>query len=410
MSPRTGAANAQPGLTVAEAVRVGLPDYAREHRLPLQHWRILRAIQACRTPELGGHLYQCGRCEQPQFVPHSCRNRHCPTCQGANGLAWMQAQQDLLLPIPYFHLVFTLPHALNPLIRQNQAACYTLLFSSAAQTLLEFGRGELQAQLGLTLVLHTWSQTLLDHYHVHAIVTGGGLREDGTWAGTPPHWLFPVRALSAMFRGKFRAGLQQLYHAGQLEFHGAQTSGAVPAAFGAFLRQATAKPWVVYAKAPFAGPDTVLAYLARYTHRVGLTNARVLAVDRTARTVCFAYKDYADHGRQKKLTVPGAEFVRRLQLHFLPARFVKLRHYGLLANRNRHTRIAQARAALPPAPLPVSPPAPTPATEPPPTPEVPAGLPARCPHCHQAADWILIERVPPRHARPVCTVPYLDSS
>jgi len=408
MSPRTGAAAAPPGLTVAEVVRVGLPDYARAHRLPLHHWRILRAIQACRTPELGGHLYQCSQCEQRQFVPHSCRNRHCPTCQGAKGFAWRQAQQDLLLPIPYFHLVFTLPHALNPLIRQNQAACYPLLFSSAATTLLEFGRRELHAQLGLTTVLHTWSQTLLEHYHVHCIVTGGGLREDGTWAGTPPHWLFPVRALSAMFRGKFRAGLQQLYHAGGLGFPGPPTAGAAPAAFAAFLRQATAKPWVVYAKRPFAGPATVLAYLARYTHRVGLTNARVLALDRTARTVAFAAKDYADHGRQKNLTVTCAEFVRRLQLHFLPAGFVKLRHYGLLANRNRHTRIAQARAALPPAPKPPAPPPPPP--DPAPRPEVPAGLPACCPHCHQAAAWILIERVPHRPPRPVGTVPYLDSS
>ncbi len=209
MSPRADGPPAPPAFTVAEVLRVGLPDYAREHQLPPHHWRVFRAIQACRTPELGGHLYQCGNCATERFVPHSCGNRHCPTCQGANGYAWMQAQADMLLPVPYFHLVFTLPHGLNPLIRQNQSSCYSLLFDSACATLLAFGRGELDAQLGVSAVLHTWSQNLGGHFHLHCIVTGGGLRDDGTWAGTPPHWLFPVHALSAMFRGKFRAGLQR---------------------------------------------------------------------------------------------------------------------------------------------------------------------------------------------------------
>jgi len=164
MSPQAGSAPAKPAFTVAEVLRVGLPDYARAHPMPPQDWRVLRAILACRTPALGGHVYQCRECAAPQFVPHSCRNRHCPTCQGANGRAWLQAQSSVLLPVPYFHVVFTLPHALNPLIRQNRARLYELLFAAASATLLEFGRRQLHARLGVTMVLHTWSQTLLDHY------------------------------------------------------------------------------------------------------------------------------------------------------------------------------------------------------------------------------------------------------
>ncbi len=410
MSARARVAPAAPAFTVAEVLRVGLPDYAREHRLPPHHWRALRAIMACRTAELGGHLYQCSRCAERQFVPHSCRNRHCPTCQGANGYAWMQAQADALLPVPYFHIVFTLPHALNPVIRQNQARCYDLLFFCAAMTLLEFGRRELQAQLGITTVLHTWSQTLEGHYHLHCIVTGGGLRSDGRWAGRPPHWLFPIRALSAMFRGKYRAGLQQLFRDGKLEFHGQLQPLAAPAAFAQLVRQATRKKWGVYAKRPFAGPEVVLAYLARYTHRVGITNHRILALDKTAGTVRFAYKDYADHSRAKTLTIACTEFVRRLQLHLLPERFVKIRHYGLLANRNRRTHIATARAALPPAPEPAAALPVARAPEAAPATEAPTGLPVCCPHCHQRADWVLVERVAPQHQRAQCAASYNDSS
>lgn len=377
--------------------------------MPPTHWRVLRAILACRTPELGGHVYQCSRCATPQFVPHSCRNRHCPTCQGANGFAWLQAQESVLLPIPYFHVVFTLPHALNPLLRQNPTHCYDLLFAAASATLLTFGEHELHARLGVTMVLHTWSQTLLGHYHVHAIVTGGGLRTDGSgWAATPAHWLFPVEALATMFRGKFRAGLQALYEQGRLEFHGQIKLLASRPAFLRLLHAATRKPWIVYAKRPFAGPQTVLAYLARYTHRIGLTNYRVRALDRESHTVTFAYKDYADHSRQKTLRLDCSEFIRRLRLHILPPRFVKIRHYGLLANRGRQTRLAAARAALPPAPT--TSPLPTGPVEAAPPAEPPAGLPRCCPHCHAPADWVLISILRPSYTRPVRTVPYLDSS
>lgn len=395
MSPQAGAAPAQPGHSVAEVVRLGLPDATTglaTAGLPPHHGKVLRAIMACRTPQLGGHLYACGHCGHEHFVPHSCRNRHCPTCQGANGRAWMEQQTGLLLPIPYFHLVFTLPHALNPLIRQNQASCYDLLFACVSATLLEFARHELDAQPGLTLVLHTWSQTLLEHPHLHGIVTGGGLRADGTWAGTPAHWLFPVRALSAMFRGRFIAGLHRLHRAGALAFHGALRSLAQPREFAALVRAATREKWVVYAKRPFAGPQTVLAYLARYTHRVGITNQRIRALDRVAKTVTFAYKDYADAARRKEMTLPCTEFVRRLRLHILPERFVKIRHYGMLSNRNRRTRLAQARAVLPPMPVPEAP-----AAEAREAALDNAGLPPHCPHCRHPG-WILVEMIAPRRA------------
>lgn len=404
MPPQAGVSPAEPGHTVAEVLRVGLPDYAAGHALPPQHWRVFRAITACRTPQLGGHLYRCENCRYEHFVPHSCRNRHCPTCQGANGRAWMEQQVELLLPISYFHLVFTLPHALNPLIQQNRAACYDLLFDSASATLLEFGRHELKAQLGLTVVLHTWSQTLLDHYHVHCIVTGGGLRADGTWSGTPAHWLFPVRALSAMFRGKFKAGLQALNRNGRFGFHGESEPLARAVEFEALLRAATREKWVVYAKRPFEGPKPVLAYLARYTHRVGITNGRIRAVDAEAKTVTFAYKDYADGAQQKEMTLACTEFIRRLRLHILPERFVKIRHYGMLANRNRHTRIAQARAVLPPIPE-LTMPAATPAEGASET----TGLPAHCPHCRHAG-WLLIKILLPKHLARARSPPSCDSS
>lgn len=389
---------ATPKLTLADVLRTGMPQYAQAHRLPPHHWKVLRALVACRTSALGGHHYRCQHCGKEHFVPHSCRNRHCPACQGANGFDWLDKQADLLLPIPYFHLVFTLPHELNPLIQQNRAQFYDLLFATVSATLLEFGRNRLHAQIGVTAVLHTWSQTLLDHYHLHCIVTGGGLRLDAPgWQGTSPHWLFPVKALSKVFRGKFCAGLRQLYTDGKLEFHGQLQSLAQAQSFRQLMHQACGKSWVVYAKRPFAGPAAVLAYLSRYTHRVGITNRRLLALNTAAQTVTFAYKDYADDSRKKEMTLALPEFIRRFRLHILPERFVKIRHYGLLANRNRHTRIAQARAALP------SPALKTKAVR-----EVPpaaAALPV-CPHCRQLSLILLRVTHVSKHYLPR----YADSS
>jgi len=376
-----------PPLRLADVVRAGLPAYARAHRLPPHHWKILNALQVCRTPLLGGHQYQCAHCHCAHFAPHACGNRHCPTCQGINSQHWLAAQAALLLPIPYFHVVFTLPHLLNPLIQQNQAALYTLLFAAAADTLLTFGRNNLGAQLGVTAVLHTWSQTLLDHYHLHCIVTGGGPALDGRrWVPSRPDYLFHVGALSTVFRAKFSEGLQRLYADGDLQFQGQLQPLSVERHFQALMRDATAKGWVVYSKRPFAGPQQVLAYLSRYTHRVGISNRRLLQLDRTTGTVSFDYKDYAQGARHKSMPLGLSEFLRRLRLHFLPPRFVKIRHYGLLANRQRQQRLARARVLLSAEPAPVQP-----------QPQ-PRSLPV-CPHCGWAA-LFLVRVVPPLRFAP----------
>lgn len=377
---------ATPRLRLADVLRAGLPDFSRRHRLPARHWKVLNAMQACRTPLLGGHQYVCAHCRTPHFAPHGCGNRHCPTCQGIHSQQWLGAQEGLLLPIPYFHLVFTLPHALNPLIQQNQPAVYQLLFAVVSETLLAFGRHNLGALLGVTAILHTWSQTLLDHYHLHCIVTGGGPALNGkSWIHSRPDYLFNVQALGQVFRGKFCQGLEALYRAGQLQFHGQlQPLGNQPA-FGRLLGEVRDRGWVVYSKRPFAGPEQVLAYLSRYTHRVGLSNRRLLKLNHEQRTVAFDYKDYADGARHKTMELGLEEFLRRLCLHFLPTHFVKIRHYGLLGNRGRGQRLAHARALLG-----VSAPAPQPAAE--------RTLP-RCPRCGWAA-LFLVEVVPPARFHP----------
>ena len=332
---------------LADVLRSALPNLAACHRLPAHHWKTLNALLRCRTPELGGHLYRCADCGTEHFQAHSCRNRHCPSCQRTGADQWLLKQSASLLPVPYFHVVFTLPHSLNPLINQNQRQLYKLLFDSVSATLLEFGQHKLKAQIGFTAVLHTWSQTLAAHYHLHCIVTGGGLSIDtAQWKSTGRRYLFPVGTLSKVFRAKFRDGLKKLYQEGQLGFHGSLAPLSQPAEFSRLLGCACAKPWNVYSKRPFAGPEAVLAYLARYTHRVAIGNGRLLALDQKAGTLLFSYKDYADKCRRKKMELTLVEFLRRFCLHILPERLVKIRHYGLLGNRNRAGKIARARAQL----------------------------------------------------------------
>jgi hypothetical protein len=349
---------------LAAVLRAGLDGSPPS--LPTPHWRILRALLACRTPALGAHCYRCRDCGQMHFVPHSCRNRHCPVCQGQAAREWLEQQQRALLPVPYFHVVFTLPHVFNPLVRQNQQTLYTLLFQVVSQTLLQFGQNRFEAQLGITAVLHTWSQTLMDHYHLHCIVTGGGLSSDNSrWVSAPAHYLFPVRALSEVYRGKFLSALEKLYAEGKLLFEGQLAAWAAPDPFAQLLRQAARQKWVVYAKRPFAGPLQVLTYLSRYTHRVAISPRRLLALDSQRRTVTFAWRDYADGSKRKTMTLSASEFLRRFCLHLLPGRFVKIRHYGFLGNRQRQKRVPLARALLlkegqvsPPLPPPPPPPPP----------------------------------------------------
>jgi hypothetical protein len=298
-------------------------------------------------------------------------------------------------------LVFTLPHDLNPLIQQNQRALYTLLFKAASQTLLEFGQNRFGVQLGLTAVLHTWSQTLLDHYHLHCIVTGGGLSADGSrWRSTPPDYLFAVRALSLVFRGKFCDRLGELYRAGRLEFHGKLAAWAKPQAFQRLMRKAVRQKWVVYAKRPFAGPRQVLAYLSRYTHRVAISPSRLLRLDEQARTVTFAWKDYADGAKRKTMSLPVGEFLRRFCLHLLPERFVKIRHFGFLGNRQRQRKVAQVRLLLATRSAPSAAVAADSAS----TSNIPP--PVLCPYCG-SDQLLLVEIIPPQGQG---AVPRLDSS
>jgi hypothetical protein len=344
---KTGPARPKPvSLSLAEVLQIGLPRYLKDRVLSPQQGKVLRAILACQTPALGAHCYHCPDCGREHVQLHSCRNRHCPRCQSSLAAAWLEKQQDSLLPVPYFHLVFTLPHRLNPLIRQNRAALYKLLFDSASQTLLEFGQHRFNGQLGITAVLHTWSQNLSDHYHLHCIVTGGALRDDGSWKSASPYYLFSVHALSRVFQGKFRAGLQDLFARKALEFHGELQALAQAGPFRKWLRQATASSWVVYAKKPFAGPRQVLQYLSLYTHRVALSQRRLLSLNRPEGTVSFSYKDYADGSKRKIMTLKLEEFIRRFLLHILPERFVKIRHYGILGNHRRQIRIQQIRDRL----------------------------------------------------------------
>ncbi|HWQ91670.1 MAG TPA: transposase zinc-binding domain-containing protein, partial [Clostridia bacterium] len=251
MAGCSGAGQAK-NLTLEEVLRAGLSDLPQTFRLPAHHWKVLHALCACHTEALGGHRYRCQDCGQEHFAPNGCGNRHCPSCQKLESAQWLEGQMEHVLPIPYFHVVFTLPHRLNPLIQHNQQPLYNLLFASASATLLKFGRNNLQATLGITAVLHTWSQTLLDHYHLHCVVTGGGLSLDGKrWIPRSSQWLFPTRALSEVFRGEFRDGLQQLFNKKKLTFPPAEPSLSDPAAFAGYLREVCQPKWVVYTKRPF---------------------------------------------------------------------------------------------------------------------------------------------------------------
>jgi DNA-directed RNA polymerase subunit RPC12/RpoP len=332
-------------LSLAEVLGAGLPAYQKSHSILPPQWKVLRAILACRTPALGAHCYRCQDCGREHVQLHSCRNRHCPRCQGSLAAAWLDKQQSALLPVPYFHVVFTLPHCLHPLIRQNRARLYKLLFEGAAQTLLEFGRRRWGGPMGVTAVLHTWGQTLTDHYHVHCLVTGGALTEKG-WRRASPHYLFSVQALSQVFRGKFCSALEQLFVGGKLTLQGELKSLETLENSRQWLRQAVATKWVVYAKRPFAGPLQVLDYLSLYTHRVAISERRLLSLNHTEGTVSFSYKDYAEGAQRKVMTVALEEFVRRFLLHLLPERFVKIRHYGILGNHRRHQRIEHIRTLL----------------------------------------------------------------
>ncbi len=351
----------QPGarsgkVELADIVRAHGAAFRAAHRLCAVQHRALRAIEHCRTAALGGELRQCDACGERRYVYHSCRNRHCPKCQTRAKERWLAAQRAELLPVPYYHLVFTLPHELNALAQGNPRALYAMLFAAAAQTLTEFGENPrwLGGEIAATLVLHTWGQTLSQHLHVHALAAAGALSASGTWVRSRRGFLFPVKALSIVFRAKFLAALADALAHGQLALSGSTAALGEPSTQRTFLADLRKKAWVVYAKRPFAGPEQVLEYLGRYTHRIALSNERLVSFH--ADSVRFRYKDYAHGSRRRVMALAAPEFLRRFTLHVLPRGFNRIRHYGLLANRNKRTLLAKARMALH-APVPVRTPA-----------------------------------------------------
>jgi len=345
----------RPVLEVADIFRVHGPAWraAQRGHLSLGQLKVMSAIEQCRSAAMGGHVLRCEGCGTDQVSYNSCRNRHCPKCQSTAAQRWLEARQADLLPVEYYHVVFTLPAAIADLAYQNKAAIYGLLFDMAAEVLQAIAGDakHLGARIGATLVLHTWGSALTHHPHVHGIVPGGGLAPDGrSWVACRPGFFLPVRVLSRLFRRRFLEALQQLQLSGKLQFFGEHASLCEANTFAHWLAPLRRQEWVVYAKRPFAGPQAVLAYLSRYTHRVAISNSRLVAVDE--RGVSFRWKDYRAKGdakgkvRHKTMSLAPQEFMRRFLLHVLPGGFHRIRHYGLLANGNRRECLAQARAAL----------------------------------------------------------------
>ena len=337
----------RPALELADIFRRYGPAYRTAHPLPREQLRVMRAIELCRTAALGGHVEQCGQCSQTRISYNSCRNRHCPKCGALARAHWLAARRAELLPVEYFHVVFTLPAAIGRIAYQNKAPLYDLLFRAAAETLLSIARDprHLGAEIGFFAILHTWGQNLEHHPHLHCVVAGGGLSPDGErWLSARPGFFLPVRVLSRLFRRRFLTGLDRLFRSGQLSFFGALAGLSAPAAFHACLAPLATREWVVHATPPFGGPQQVLEYLGRYTHRVAISNQRLTGL--TDREVSFRWKDYRHHNRTRIMTLSAELFIERFLLHTLPPGFQLIRHYGWLANRHRHAKIALCRYLL----------------------------------------------------------------
>lgn len=387
----------RPALEVGDIVRACGAAYRDTHRLSAQQDRVLRAIGNCRTGAPGGHTLQCDHCGALEIAFNSCRNRHCPKCRTLAKERWLERQCADLLDIDYWHLVFTLPHDLNPPAQGNPQVIYNLLFRAASETLLEFGRNPrwLGGEIGVTMVLHTRGRKLDQHVHVHCVVTGGALGADGRWIGAKRGFLFPTRALSKVFRGKYLDYPARACQRGELHLAGSTLSLADPGAFGLFLAKLKTHDRVVYAKPPFAGAEQVPAYLGRYTHRVAISNHRLVGFDNDP--VRFRWRDYAHGNKLKIMTLSAEEFIRRFLLHTLPPRFVRIRHYGLPSNRCRHEKLALCRTLL---------------GQREPEPREPESVEAmmlrltgidihRCPHCHQGRLRAIILLVPAPVTSPI---------
>ena len=394
----------RPPLEVAEVFRRYGSAYREQHGASLStaQRRVMTAIAVCRTAALGGHVEQCDQCGHQRISYNSCRNRHCPKCQSLARAEWLEHRQAELLDCEYFHVVFTLPEPMRVVAYQNQRVVYGLLFRAAAETLRTIAADpkHLGAQIGFFAVLHTWGQSLLHHPHLHCVVTGGGLSPDGSrWISCRHGFFLPVRILSRLFRRLFLEYLQKAFDAGELQFFSSLEPLRERCAFLCYLAPVRKVEWVVYAKRPFAGPAQVLDYVGRYTHRVAISNNRVLHIQDGQ--VCFRWKDYRDHHQQKTMTLTAQEFIRRFLLHVLPAGFQRIRYYGLLGNRYREEKLARCRQLL------GMPPAQTTAAEPP--------LDYRdryqqltgcslweCPVCHQGRMRV-VETLPAAHGPPTIT-------
>lgn len=341
----------RPRLEVADIFRRHGPQWRLLHQghLNLGQLKAMSAIEACRTAQLGGHLLHCSACEQDQIAYNSCRNRHCPKCQASAAQRWLEARQTQLLPVDYYHLVFTMPEPISDLAYQNKAVIYNILFKAASETLLTIAIDprHLGARIGATLVLHTWGSAMTHHPHVHGVVAGGGLSSDGEhWVACKAGFFLPVRVLSRLYRRLFLEQLRNAYASGQLQFFGDQQALKEGKCFADWIKPLGQIEWVVYAKRPFAGPAAVLAYLSRYTHRVAIANSRLISMDEKG--VTFKWKDYRTTGqeRYKSMTLTADEFIRRFLIHILPSGFHRIRHYGLIANAKCKDNLMRARQLL----------------------------------------------------------------
>lgn len=334
-------AGSAPAGAVAEILRRFLPGYLQSHGLDVHRRKVLRALARCRSPDNGANLWRCGGCGALHYAPRSCGDRHCPGCQAERSTRWVARQRQSLLPVSYFHVVFTLPQELHALARAHPQPIFDLLFEAAAKTLLTFGRQRLGGELGASALLHTWGQRMNFHPHLHMVVTGGALSSDGQrWKNTnQKKYLFPVKALGAMFRGKFMAGLQAL----RLKQVFPEWNTQV---WDRLRGDLWTHDWVVHAKQPFAGPEQVLAYIGHYSHRVAISNRRIAAIDAEKQTVSFRWRDYAHGSVVRAMTLPAHEWISRFAQHILPPSYVKIRHYGILSNNRRKRDVAAARLAL----------------------------------------------------------------
>ena len=383
-------------LEVADIFRRHEPAWRATHagHVSLAQLKAMSAIETCRTAALGGHLEGCEDCGHRRIAYNSCHNRHCPKCQGAAAREWLAAREADLLPVGYFHVVFTLPAEVADIAFHNKAVVYDLLFKAASETMMTIAADprHLGARIGITAVLHTWGSAMTHHPHIHMIVPGGGISLDGArWVSSRPAFLLPVRVLGALFRRLFLTRLLELHTAGRLQFFGDQSDLNDQRAFARHLAPIRKKKWVIYAKPPFSGPEAVLAYLSRYTHRVAISNHRLISFDEAG--VTFRYKDYRRSGadRQRTMTLHADEFIRRFLVHVLPQGFHRIRHYGLLASAGRKANVARARELLA-----------VPVTAGPAAPDAPSDPRPPCPRC--GGRMVVIEilepatraRAPPR--------------